>query len=73
MIDKRSKAPSPTTGGLEQRTKAADRSAREPLRRSPPDEFLNDDELIDEASQDSFPASDPPSFMSVSSPGRPPR
>jgi hypothetical protein len=73
MIDKRSDTGSPPAGGIEQRAKAADRTAREHLARNPPDEFLNDDELVDEASQDSFPASDPPSFMAISNPGRPPR
>ena len=37
------------------------------------DRPMSDDELIDEASEDSFPASDPPSFMAVNRPGRPQR
>jgi hypothetical protein len=71
MSDHRAKAPSPTAGGVAQRKKAADRSVPGNVDRAPSDKILNDDELIDEASQDSFPASDPPSFMAVTKPGTP--
>lgn len=54
--------------------KAEERPARRRAgNRTAPRPPLSESELVDEASEESFPASDPPSFMGRSSPGRPRR
>jgi len=69
MTNDRSK-PAPQRGRREKESRRLRETAEA---RSAGEERLSDDALVDEASQESFPASDPPSFMGGSRPGRPPR